>query len=552
MRNEMAQQSFHIFFKFIWLLAFSSALQGQEETNQVRSYDVVIYGGTSAGVVAAVQASKMGKTVVLIEPGEHIGGMTSNGLGWVDINNPDAIGGIALQFFNKVWQFYQRDSSWRWEPKYPIKGPLVDFHPEDHQMWVLEPHVGEKIFKAMLVQSKIPLILGEKLNRKSGVQMNGARLIQITMESNLVITGKMFIDATYAGDLMAAAQVSYCIGREPNSFYQETFNGIYPNNSTTLEIDPYVIKGNPESGLLPRIFLETGEKPGDADNRVQAYNYRMCLTDVPENRIEVEKPKGYDEQEYEIVFRAIEAGVAVDEFFKLDLLPNRKTDSNNKGKISTDFVGMSWNYAEADYELRKEIAQEHEKWQRGLIWTLQNHPRIPLIVKAHYASWGLPKDEFINNNHWPYELYVREARRMISSIVINEQNVLVESAFPDSIGLASYNIDSHAVKYVVNSTGMLGTEGGLFQKVMEPYSISYRAIVPLREECENLLVPVCLSASHVAYGSIRVEPTFMVLGQSAATAACLALDLDVTLQDLPYDPLRKQLLSDGQILDWNK
>jgi hypothetical protein len=317
-----------------------------------------------------------------------------------------------------------------------------------------------------------------------------------------------------------------------------------------VQIDPYLIKGDPQSGLLPRIFPSAGGDKGEGDCGVQAYNFRMCLTDVPENSARIEKPADYDEREYEILFRAIEAGIAAKNIFKLDLLPNRKTDSNNNGLISTDYVGLSWEYPEADYETRKQIAFEHEQWQRGLVWTLQNHPRIPQNVRAFYAPWGLPLDEFIDNNHWPYQLYIREARRMISPLVITEQTVLGNIQVQDSIGLASYSMDSHAIKYVVNPSGFLGTEGGLFKKVLKPYSISYQAIVPARNDCENLLVPVCLSASHAAYGSIRMEPTLMHLGQSAATAASLAIDYNVALQDLPYPALREQLLNDGQVLDY--
>ncbi len=530
-------------------------INAHTKNNLEQTYDIVIYGGTSAGVTAAVQAARMGKSVVLIATGNHIGGMTSNGLGWVDVTKPDTLGGLAREYFNKVWEYYQRDLSWIWEPKHPIKGQLIQFHPTVPLMWVLEPKVAEKIFIAMVAQAKIPLIRRERLDRRNGVKMYGSRILQITMESGLSFKGQMFIDATYEGDLMAASHVSYTVGREPNSQYQETLNGIQSYHMSAkkfLKIDPYLVKGNPKSGLLLRVYPHERGKCGSGDSGVQAYNYRMCLTDVPQNRIPIEKPAGYDERQYEIVFRAIEAGIGKETFFKLDLLPNRKTDSNNNGPISTDYVGMNWNYPEADYATRKKIALLHEQWQRGLVWTLQNHPRVPAAVQAYYAPWGLPKDEFVDNRHWPYDLYVREARRMVSAVVIDEQTALGKISVQDGIGLASYNMDSHSIKYIVDSNGFLGTEGGLYKKVAIPYPISYQAIVPKRQECENLAVPVCLSASHAAYGSIRMEPTFMVLGQSAATAACLAINLNVALQDLPYALLRQYLLNDGQILDWKK
>jgi hypothetical protein len=320
----------------------------------------------------------------------------------------------------------------------------------------------------------------------------------------------------------------------------------------SAQIDPYIVKGDPESGLLPRIYPNADEELGHGDGLVQSYTYRMCLTDVHENLVKVEKPENYDELQYEILFRAIENGRSIKTFFKLSLVPNRKTDSNNNGPISTDYIGMSWDYPEADYATRDRIAKEHELWQRGLIWTLQNHPRVPKKVKEYYGPWGLPKDEFEDNNNWPYELYVREARRMISTAVIDEHTALGNVPVEDSIGLSSYDMDSHAIKYVINSKGFLGTEGGFYKLVAKPYPVSYRAIVPVREECTNLIVPVCLSASHVGYGSMRMEPTFMVVGQSAATAASLAIDLNVAVQDLPYPTLRQQLLSDGQVLEWTK
>lgn len=530
------------------LLYFTANIYGQ-------SFDVVIYGGTSAGVIAAVQAQKMGHSVALVEPGRHLGGMTSNGLGWVDIKTPLAVGGLTYTYFNRVWQYYQNASSWNWETKQPMKGQLVEMHADEPLMWVLEPHVGEQLFNAMIAESNVTVLLNQRLNTKTGVQMNNQRIVQIEMETGLVLSGAMFIDASYEGDLMAAANVSYTIGREPNSQYQETLNGIYadiPASKKLLKIDPYRSRGNPQSGYLPRVYPSAGGVDGEGDRSLPAYNYRMCLTDVPPNRAFIKKPIGYDERHYEIIFRAIEAGINPEEFFKLDPLPNRKTDSNNHGSFSTDFVGMSDDYPEADYAARKFIAYQHEQWMRGLVWTLQNHPRVPDAIKSYYAPWGLPKDEFTDNNNWPYMLYVREARRMVSPVVITEHTALGNVSVEDSIGLTHYDMDSHDVKYFASAEGFLVTDGGLYGKVEEPYPVSYQAIVPSRSECENLLVPVCLSASHAAYGSIRVEPTYMILGQSAATAACLAIKHNVAVQDVPYHVLRKHLLADGQILDWSK
>ena len=537
---------------WIWLLFSITAPVWGEPI-----YDVVIYGGSSAGVVAAVQAARMGKSAVLIEPGKHLGGMTSSGLGWVDIGNPASIGGIAHQYFHRVWNYYNQEKAWVWEPKNlhlpnqfdPL--PSYSIHIDQRVMWVLEPHVAEHLFEEFIQEAHVPVIREERLDRNAGVLKEDARIVQITMESGRSFQGRMFIDATYEGDLMAAAGVSYIVGRESNSRYGETMNGIQANTrrgNIPKRLDPYVVKGDPTSGLLPRIYETIGGVDGEGDNGLPAYNYRMCLTDVPENRIPIEKPEDYEEQEFEIVFRAMKAGVSKKSFFKLDLIPNRKTDSNNNGPVSTDYVGMSWDYPEADYETRETIARNHETWQRGLIWTLQNHPDTPQKLKDYFASWGLPKDEFADNNHWPYQLYVREARRMIGEEVITEHTVLKKTIASDGIGLGSYHLDSHVIKFFVAADGFVMTDGTLFKKGAGPFPISYRTIIPTREECENLLVPICLSASHVGYSAVRMEPVFMVLGQSAATAASLAIDQDVPLQQLPYESLRLRLLADLQIL----
>ena len=514
-------------------------------------YDVVIYGGSSSGVIAAVQAAQMGKSVALIEPKTHLGGITSNGLGWVDIFSHNIIGGLSREFFHRIWLHYQNDDSWIWEQKRLMRDQSGMQHSVEKTLWVFEPHVAENIFEQMIAEAKVQAYREERLDRKNGVIKKGNRIESIAMESGRIFHGRMFIDATYEGDLMAAAGVAYVVGREANSTYKETMNGIQSNLRRTempKKLDGYVVKGIPERGLLPRVHQSAGGKDGEADKGVQAYNFRMCLTDVPSNRIMIGKPKDYNEADYELVFRAIEAGIKKEKFFKLDLMPNRKTDSNNNGPISTDFIGMSWEYPEADYAKRKQIEQDHENWQKGLVWTLQNHSRIPLVVKEYYAPWGLPKDEFVDNNNWPHQLYVREARRMVSEVVITELIALGKGPAYDCIAVGSYHLDSHYIKYCIAPDGFLITDGGLFKKVPAAFPISYRSIIPFREQCENLLVPICLSATHVAYGSVRMEPVFMVIGQSAATAACLAIDHQCALQDLPYESLRQKLLSDQQVL----
>ncbi len=513
-------------------------------------YDVVVYGGSSGGVMAAVQAARMGKSVILIEPSKHLGGMTSSGLGFVDANKPRLIGGLTREYFHRVWFHYQKNSNWVWEPKHDIPDQHGPYNSADQVMWTVEPHVAEMTFCKMIQELDIVVLMKQRINRAQGVIKKGEQIVSLLLESGLQIRGRVFIDASYEGDLMAAAAVSFVVGRESNAEYNEKYNGVQYNISPTsplLKIDPFNIQNDPSSGLLPRVFPMDG-KQGKEDTLLQAYGFRMCLTDHPDNRISIPMPNDYDEANYELVLRAVESGYPKEKFFKLDRLPNCKTDSNNSGPISTDYIGMNWDWVSASYEEREEIARQHESWQRGLLWTLQNHPRVPQELRDYFGVWGLPKDEFQDNNHWPYMLYVREARRMVSHVVINEHTALGKETVCDSVGLATYCMDSHYTKYCVNADGKLLTEGGLYVKIPKPFPISYQAIVPKRSECKNLLVPVCLSASHAAYGSIRMEPQFMILGESAATAACLALDLKVPVQDVPYNLLQQQLLQSKQVL----
>lgn len=515
------------------------------------TYDIIVYGGTSGGVIAAVQAARTGKSVLLISPSKHLGGMTSSGLGWVDAGNPASVGGLAHEFFHRIWLHYQKNESWIWEEMTILADQHGPVPPKNETMWVLEPHVAEKIFDEMITESKVNVVRNERLDRSNGVQLIDQNITQIKMESGNIYAAKMFIDASYEGDLMAAAGVSYFVGRESNALYQESSNGIRANirrGDIPTKLDPYIIPGEPSSGLLPRIFKDLGGVNGEGDRGIQAYNYRMCLTSIPENRVPIEKPENYDELDYEIIFRTIGRNVSRDKFMKFDRIPNRKTDSNNRGAISTDYIGMSWNYPEADYNTREQIALSNENWQRGLLWTLQYHPRVPEKIRNFYLPWGLPKDEFVDNNHWPYQLYVREGRRMIGSVVVTEQMAMGSVAVEDSIGLGSYSMDSHAIKYFVADDGYMMTDGCLFIKLPGSFPISYRALVPKKEECTNLLVTFCLSSTHVAYGALRLEPIFMVLGQSAATAACIAIDENLAIQDVPYVKLRELLLNDLQKL----
>jgi hypothetical protein len=516
-----------------------------------REYDIVVYGGTSGGISAAVQAARLGKSVVLIEPGKHLGGMTTGGLGATDIGNKAAIGGIAREFYQRIKKHYDDDAAWTQEKRADFKGGGHD--PKEDTAWTFEPHIATAVYGAMLHEAKIPVVLGQRLDLAKGVMKDGKRITSITMESGETYRGKVFIDATYEGDLMAKAGVSYHVGREANATYDETLNGVEVRHSTkhqfVKKVDPFVKPGDPSSGLLPRVHAGPPGTDGEGDQRVQAYNFRLCATDRAENRRPWPKPDGYDERQYELLLRNFEAG---DDRIPWNpvLMPNRKTDSNNNYAFSTDDMGMNYDYPDGDYATRAKIWQEHLDYTKGLMWTLANHPRVPEKVRKHFQTWGLAKDEFTDNDNWPTQLYIREARRLVGEYVMVEQNCRGRRVAEDSVGLAAYGMDSHNIQRYVTADGSVLNEGDVQVGGFSPYPISYRAIVPKAAECTNLLVPVCLSASHIGYGSIRMEPVFMVLGQSAATAAAMALDGGVDVQQVEYTRLRERLLRDRQILDW--
>ncbi|MGC4014508.1 MAG: FAD-dependent oxidoreductase [Luteolibacter sp.] len=520
-----------------------------------RETAICVYGGTSGAVVAAVQAKKSGKDVILLSPDKHLGGLTSGGLGWTDLGDERILGGLSLSFYQRVYDHYSHDAAWDLQPraKYGNAGQgRKAMNDSRGTMSVFEPKVAEAVFNEWIEESHVPVIHAKLDRSAAGLTKTGNRITSIRTEDGQTIRAKMFIDATYEGDLMALAGVSYTVGREPNSRYQETLNGIQTSRATGNQlpkgIDPYVKPGATASGLLPGVRETAGGADGSGDKRVQAYCYRMCLTNHAPNRVMVEKPNGYDEADYELVFRAIEAGQTKG-FFKLDPLPNHKTDSNNSGGISTDLLtAVDDAYPDGDYPTRERIAKQHELWQRGLVWTLQNHPRVPEAVRKAYSAWGLPKDEFTDNGHWPHALYIREARRMTSDFVMTQATVTHSEGLEHSIGMGAYGMDSHNTQRHVDGDGCVRNEGDVQVKVPRPYRIDYGAIVPKKVECSNLLVPFCVSASHIAFGSIRMEPVFMNLSQSAATAASLAIDGDAAVQDVPYEKLREQLLKDGQKL----
>lgn len=531
------------------LLSFALVLVCSPQLRAAEA-DVVIYGGTSAGLAAAIQTSRMGKSIILIEPTQHIGGLTTGGLGWTDSGSKAAIGGIAREFYQRVKKHYDNPAAWKFgkQDEYKL------YRAKDDAMWTFEPKVAEAIMLDMLKEHKIAVVFGERLDRSAkGIKKDGTRITEITTETGKTYTGKVFMDATYEGDLMALAGVGYHVGREANSKYGETLNGVERkwnkyNHRFVVNVDPYVKKGDAKSGLLHGIETEPLAEDGEGDHRLQAYCYRMCMSQDPDNRIPFAKPQGYDEAKYELLLRNYEAG-DMRLPLKLDLIPNGKTDTNNNCAVSTDYIGQNYTYPEASYAERAKILKAHEIYQKGLMWTLANHPRVPQAIRDKMAVWGLPKDEFTDNQNWTPQIYVREARRMLGDYVHTELDCRRKRVTPESIGMGSYNMDSHNCARYVTKEGFVQNEGDIQESPGGPYMISYGSIVPKAAECTNLLVPVCLSSSHIAYGSIRMEPVFMILGQSAATAAALAIDNKADVQKVEYAQLRKRLLDDKQVLE---
>ncbi len=540
-------------FTIQFLLLFSLNLISFGEDGGIHA-DVIVYGDASGGVTAAVQTARMGKSVILVSQYGHLGGLTSSGLGWTDIGNDAILGGLSREFYHELYKHYQKPEAWTHEDRenFPNKGqggPALN--DKKKLASTFEPKVAQAVFDKMIRDAKVKVIKG-RLDLKKGVIKEGKRITAIRLEDGRVLHGKMFIDASYEGDLLPGAGVSFVVGREANTKFNEKGNGItgpLHGNQLRKGIDPYIKKGDSNSGLLPGVNPDMGGKVGDGDHRLQAYCYRMVLTDVPENRLPITKPKNYNEADYEIMFRLIEVGFK-GAFFKKTLVPNRKTDGNNVGGFSCDFIGGNygddWNWATLNHDEREKLAAKHRDYQLGMVWTLQHHPRVPEDIRIRTIDWGLAKDEFTDNGNWPYNLYVREARRMRSDFVMTENHCRHTLPVDDPVGMGAYTLDSHNVQRYVQDE-MVRNEGDIQSHLRgKAYGISYRAIIPKVEECENLFVPWALSATHIAFGSIRMEPVFMILGQSSATAACMAIDAKLPVQKVSYDKLRARLLADGQ------
>jgi hypothetical protein len=515
--------------------------------------DVCIYGGTSGGVAAAIQVVRSGKSVLLIEPGRHVGGMTSGGLGCTDLGKDNAVGGIAMEFYRRIGQAYGLD----------------------REGYFFEPHVAERMYREMLAEAGVRV---EYEHRVVGVDRHEGRIDRIHVEhvptdkinAPVASNGKntksvraaVFIDATYEGDLMAAAKVRYMVGREMNAQFGETLNGVRADagrGSYIVSVDPYVRRGDPESGVLPLVSDESLGTVGNGDHRVQAYCYRLCLTQRSSNRLPIEPPADYDPARFELLARELEELAKIGRpkhlykdllILKIDAMPNGKTDVNNRGALSLDYLGANWAYPDADYATRGRIWHDHLDYTKGLLHFLATSDRVPTFLRDEMQTWGLCKDEFTDTQHWPHQLYVREARRMVGQYVMTQGDAQLTRVAPDSIGLGTYPLDSHSVRRIVLN-GVAHNEGNMGVLIDKAYPISYRCITPKADQCQNLLVPVCLSATHAAYGSIRMEPTFMILGQSAALAACLAIDSNCSVQDVPYFQLQTAMEKENQILTWS-
>ncbi|MCY7351654.1 MAG: FAD-dependent oxidoreductase [Cytophagaceae bacterium] len=523
---------------FILFVGSSLLAQGAigQNTTPV-TVDVCVYGGTSAGVIAAYTAQKMGKSVLLIEPGRHLGGLTTGGLGYTDIGNKYAVTGLALDYYRRLGQHYG-----------------------NFEQWIFEPHVAENLFNEYIKRADVPVLYSHRL--VSAKKQDGT-IQEIVLENsdrpsgatNRTVRAKMFLDCTYEGDLMAKAGVSYTVGREANAQYGETYNGVQllEKHQFADGVDPYKIPGKPESGLLWGISPEALAPLGSGDKKVQTYNFRICLSSNPTNRLPITRPADYDSTRYELLLRALEKNPKLNfqTILKPDLMPNQKTDINNNGPFSTDFIGTNYDYPDGDYATRQRYLKALESYTKGFLYFIGHDPRMRADIQKQMLRFGYPKDEYTDNGHWSPQAYIREARRMVGAYVMTQANCQGKEVVTDGVGMAAYTMDSHNCQRIVvekNGVKMVKNEGDVQMGGFPPYPIAYRSLIPKQDECKNLLVPVCLSATHIAYGSIRMEPVFMVLAQSAGVAACLAIDQKQPVQQVNIKTLQN-LLKTNPLVD---
>ncbi|HYG73989.1 MAG TPA: FAD-dependent oxidoreductase [Planctomycetota bacterium] len=483
--------------------------------------DLCVYGGTPGGVTAAIQMNRMGKKAVLVSFNKFVGGLTSGGLSATDVGNGKSIGGMAREFYDRA-------------------GTISGF----------KPSKAEKLFLDMLKEASVPIYYEHRLK---SIVKEGNKIVELEFENGNKFRAKMFVDATYEGDLLAMAKVSYHVGRESNATYGETINGIQflKGHNFNYPIDPYKKEGDPSSGLLWGISAEPPGKPGEGDKKIQAYNFRMYLSNK-EDRLPFPKPNGYEPERYALLLRYLKAAKDLNEWsftYKNGPFQLQNGDCNNAGGFSTDNIGRNYEWPEADYATREKIFQDHVTYQQGLMYFMANDPSVPELLQSKVKKYGLAAGEFTETGGWPHQLYIREGRRMISDYVMTEHNCRGKVLAEDSVGMASYTMDSHHCQRVIVD-GKVKNEGNVEVGVKQPFPISFRSIVPKESECANLAVPVCLSSTHISYGSIRMEPVFMILGQSAGTAAAMAIDAGSAIQKVEYPKLKEKLLAGKQVLEW--
>jgi hypothetical protein len=504
-------------------------------TNFTQPKDLVVYGGTASGVITAYSAAQQGLQVVLLEPTAHLGGMVSGGLSATDLGKSSIIGGYARDFYRKAAAHY-------------------GVHNLDlEESWLSEPHVDESIFRAILKDSGVEVHFHERLRETKGVIIVDKQIVSITTSNGMQWHAKVFADCSYEGDLMAQSNVSYTWGRESTKEYGEDLAGVReltPQHQFRWALSAY----DAHHHLLPEVDPGPLALRGSGDKKVQAYNFRLILTNDPANRLPFPRPRGYDRSRFALLNRCLNefqkhrgrAPVLAD-FFRPVTIPNHKADFNNNGPISTDYIGHSWNYPEASYAKKATLWKEHLLYIQSFVYFLSHDASVPDSLRAEINQWGLPKDEFSDTDHWPNQMYIREGRRMVGEYVMRQSDLQTERAKSDSIGMGSYNSDSHNIQRVAMPDGSVRNEGDV-QVEVAPYEISYRSIIPKRSELTNLLVPVCLSATHVAYSSVRMEPQYMIIGQAAGVAAALAIDKHTALQDVSIPDLQKKLREHSAVL----
>lgn len=518
--------------------AATVTVRAEAEEAPAQRFDVVVYAATAGGVIAAVAAAREGLQVALAEPGRFIGGMTSGGLGRTDHGNKETIGGYSLEFYRRVGKKYARSAT----------------AAEREAVWDFEPHVAEAVLKEMLAEAKVKVFMDRRLREDGGVRKRGASVRELFFENGTSLSGGVFIDASYEGDLLKQAKVSYTVGREGSAQYGEPLAGVRPKDRNH-QFDFPVLGLDAAGQPVPDVSALPRGELGAADKKVQAYNFRMCLTRNPDNRVAMPRPVDYSPGRWELAARYLEAfekakgrAPEMKDLFRVNPLPNEKTDINNRGPVSTDHIGASWAYPEAGYAARAAIWQEHMNYTAGLFTFLATDERVPAALRREVGEWGLAGDEFAGTNHWPHQLYVREARRMVGDFVMSQKDIQTELTKPDAIGMGSYNSDSHNVQRYLEKDGTVQNEGNM-EVPVTPYQIPYRVLLPKKKEAANLLTPVCVSSSHAAYSTLRMEPVYMILGQAAGVAAKLALDNRKAVQEIDTAVLKARLAGQGVVFE---